>query len=214
MAGALAGLKVVEIGELVSAPYTAKLMADLGAEVIKIERPAIGDIARRRGPFPGGRPDPERSGLFLYLNANKYGVTVDLAQAEGFELLEQLIARADVLIHNLWPPDMDRIGLSFDRLAQRNPRLVMTSITPFGLGGSHRDWRAEELTIWSSGGVCVLNGAGPNHPELPPLKTSGHPAGFQAGAHAAAATMGAVLARVRGGVGQHVDVSAQETLVS
>ncbi len=214
MAGALAGLKVVEIGELVSAPYAAKLMADMGAEVIKVERPGAGDAARRRGPFPAGRPDPEKSGLFLYLNANKYGVTLDIAQPEGFELLEALAAGADVLIHNIWPPDMDRVGLSFERLARRNSRLVMTSIAPFGLRGPHRNWRAEELTVWASGGVCVLNGAGPNHPELPPLKTYGHPAGFQAAAHAAVAAMGAVFARLRGGRGQHVEVSAQECLVS
>jgi CoA:oxalate CoA-transferase len=214
MAGALARLKVVEVGELVSAPYAAKLMADMGAEVIKVECPGVGDAARRRGPFPGGQAHPERSGLFLYLNANKYGVTLDIAQPEGFELLEALAAQADVLIHNVWPPDMDRVGLNFERLSRRNPDLVMTSITPFGLTGPHRNWRAEELTVWSSGGVCVLNGAGPNHPELPPLKASGSNAGFQAAAHGAVATMGAVFARLRGGKGQHVDVSVQESLVS
>ncbi len=214
MADALSRLKVIEIGELVSAPYAAKLMADLGAEVIKLERPGAGDAARRRGPFPAATPHPDKSGLFLYLNANKYGVTLDIAQPEGFELLEALAEQADVLIHNLWPPDMDRVGLSYDRLARRNPRLVMTSITPFGSSGPHRNWRAEELTVWSSGGVCVLNGGGPNHPELPPLKVFGSPAGFQAGAHAAVATIGAVFARLRSGKGQHVDVSGQETLVS
>ena len=150
-------------------------MADMGAEVIKIEQPGVGDRARTRGPFPGGQPHPDKSGLFLYLNANKYGISLDLAQPRGFELLEALAAQADVLIHNVRPPDMDRIGLNFERLARRNPRLVMTSIEPFGITGPHRDWRAEELTVWSSGGVCVLNGAGPSHPELPPLKTSGSP---------------------------------------
>ena len=99
-------------------------------------------------------------------------------------------------------------------MTKRNPRLVMTSIAPFGLTGAHRNWRAEELTVWSSGGVCVLNGAGPNHPELPPLKTFGSQAGFQAGVHAAVATMGAVFARLRGAKGQHVEVSAQESLVA
>ncbi len=214
MAGALQRLKVVEVGDLVSAPYAAKLMADLGAEVVKVERPRTGDAARRRGPFPGGAPHPDKSGLFLYLNANKYGVTLDLAQPQGFELLEDLSAGADVLIHNLPPAEMDRIGLSFERLARRNPRLVMTSIAPFGLSGPHRNWRAEELTVWSSGGVCVLNGAGPNHPELPPLKTFGSQAGFQAAAHAAVAAMGAVFAQLRSGKGQHVEVSGQEALVS
>jgi len=214
MAGALQRLKVVEVGDLVSAPYATKLMADLGAEVVKVERPGTGDAARRRGPFPGGTPHADKSGLFLYLNANKHGVTLDLAQPQGFELLEELAAGADVLIHNLPPAEMDRIGLSFERLARRNPRLVMTSIAPFGLSGPHRNWRAEELTVWSSGGVCVLNGAGPNHPELPPLKTFGSQAGFQAAAHAAVAAMGAVFAQLRSGKGQHVEVSGQEALVS
>ncbi len=86
MAGALADLKVIELGEMVSAPYAGKLMADLGAEVIKIERPKSGDRARTRGPFPGDAPHTEKSGLFLYLNTNKYGVTLDISQAEGFEI--------------------------------------------------------------------------------------------------------------------------------
>jgi crotonobetainyl-CoA:carnitine CoA-transferase CaiB-like acyl-CoA transferase len=214
MAGALAGLRIVEIGEMVSAPYAAKLMADMGAEVIKVERPRIGDHARIRGPFPGGQSHPEKSGLFLYLNTNKLGVTLDLARPEGFELLEQIVAQADVLVHNVWPPDMDRVGLTFARLNKLNPRLVMTSVLPFGSTGPRRDWCAEELTMWSAGGACVLNGAGPEHPELPPLKTFGHQAGFQAGVHAATATMGAVLAQGRDGEGQHVDVSVQESVAS
>ena len=83
----------------------------------------------------------------------------------------------------------------------------MTSISPWGLSGPKRDWRAEDLTVWSAGGVCVLNGGGPEHPELPPLKTFGQQAGFQGGVHGAVATMGAVFAQVRDGEGQHVDVS-------
>jgi crotonobetainyl-CoA:carnitine CoA-transferase CaiB-like acyl-CoA transferase len=214
MAGALASLKIVEIGELASAPYAAKLMADMGAEVIKIERPRAGDRARTRGPFPGGTPHPEKSGLFLYLNANKLGVTLDIARPEGFAILERLVADADVLIHNVAPPEMDRAGLTFDRLHEVNPRLVMTSITPFGVTGPWRALRAEDLTVWSAGGVCVLNGAGPDHPELPPLNTFGNQAGFQGGVHGAVATMGAVMAQLRDGEGQHVDVSCQESIAS
>ena len=214
MAGALSGLKIVELGEMVSAPYAAKLMADMGAEVIKIERPGAGDRARGRGPFPGGTAHPEKSGLFLYLNTNKLGVTLDVSRPEGFELLERLAADADVLIHNVAPPDMDRIGLGFERLRARNPRLVMTSITPWGLSGPRREWRAEDLTLWSAGGVCYINGGGPEHPEMPPLKAFGQQSGFQGGVHAAVATMGAVFAQVRDGEGQHVDVSIQESLAA
>ena len=213
MATALAGLKVLELGDLVSAAYATKLMADMGAEVIKLEHPA-GDSARQRGPFPGGTPHPEKSGLFLYLNTNKLGATLDVSQPEGFALLEKLAAQADVLVHNFAPPAMDRIGLNYERLRAVNPRLVMTSITPFGLTGPWRDRRAEELTTWSAGGLIVLNGGGPEHPEMPPLKTFGSQSGFQGGVHAATATMAAVLAQARDGEGQHIDVSIQEVLAS
>jgi len=212
MAGALSGLKVVELGEMVSAPYAAKLMADMGAEVIKIERPGDGDGARSRGPFPGAETHPEKSGLYLYLNTNKLGVTLDVSRPEGFELLERLTADADVLIHNVAPADMDRIGLSFERLRNRNPRLVMTTISPWGLSGPKRDWRAEDLTLWSASGICYVNGGGPDHPEMPPLKTFGQQAGFQGGVHAAVATMGAVFAQMRDGEGEHVEVSIFESL--
>ena len=189
-------------------------MSDMGAEVIKIERPGAGDRARSRGPFPGGAAHPEKSGLFLYLNTNKLGVTLDVSRPEGFALLERLAADADVLIHNLVPSAMDRIGLAFERLRARNPRLVMTSITPWGLSGPKRDWRAEDLTLWSAGGLCYINGGGPEHTEMPPLKPFGQQAGFQGGVHAAVATMGAVFAQLRDGEGQHVDVSIHETLAS
>ncbi len=214
MAGALSDLKIVELGEMVSAPYCSKLFADLGAEIVKIERPGIGDRARKRGPFPKDEIHPEKSGLFLYLNANKKGITLDVAQPEGMELLEKLVADADVLIHNVTPPDMDRIGLSYDRMKRANPELVMTSITPFGLSGPKRNWRAEDLTVWCAGGVCVLNGGGPEHPDLPPLKTFGQQAGYQAGIHAAVPTLAAVFARANGEAGQHVEVSGQEAITA
>jgi len=118
------------------------------------------------------------------------------------------------MIHNVPPLEIDRIGLSFDRLQRVNPRLVMTSITPYGLTGANRDWRATDLTLWAAGGICVMNGAGAEYPEMPPLKTFGQQAGFQGGVHAAAATMGAVMAQLRDGDGQHVDVSIQESLAS
>jgi crotonobetainyl-CoA:carnitine CoA-transferase CaiB-like acyl-CoA transferase len=214
MAGALADLKVIEVGELVSAPYCTKLMADMGADVVKIERPGAGDRARTRGPFPKDEPHPEKSGLFLYLNANKKGITLDITKPEGMAILGKLAAGADILIHNVVPKEMDRVGLTWERMRRVNPNLVMTSIVPFGLSGPYRDFRAEDMSVWCAGGVCVLNGGGAEHPELPPLKTFGQQAGYQGGVHAAAATMGAVFARLRGGEGQHVEVSVQESISS
>ena len=214
MAGALSDLKIIEVGEMVSAPYCSKLLADMGADVIKIERPKIGDRARTRGPFPKDEAHPEKSGLFLYLNTNKKGITLDIAQPEGMELLEKLAADADILVHNVAPPDMDRVGLTYDRMKRANPDLVMTSIVPFGLSGPHRNWRADDLTVWCAGGVCVLNGGGPEHADLPPLRTFGQQAGYQAGIHAAVPTLAAAFARLNGEGGQHVEVSAQESIIA
>ncbi len=213
MTGPLAGVRVIEAGEMVAAPYAAKLMADLGADVIKIERPQIGDRSRSRGPFPGGAAHPDKSGLFIYLNTNKRGITLDLESARGSKIFDRMIARADLLIHSCAPSEMGRIGLDFARIAAINPKLVMTSIAPFGLSGPHRDWRAEDITLWSAGGACYLNGAR-NHPELPPLKAYGYQAGYQGGAHAAAAAMGALFGVARGGAGQHVEISIQESVVA
>jgi len=214
MAGALSDLKIIEVGEMVSAPYCAKLLADMGADVIKIERPKLGDRARTRGPFPKDEPHPEKSGLFLYLNTNKKSATLDLAQPEGMELLEKLAVDADILIHNVAPADMDRVGLTFDRMRRANPYLVMTSIAPFGLSGSNRNWLAEDLTVWCAGGVCVLNGGGPEHADLPPLRTFGQQAGYQAGVHAAVPTLAAAFARLNGEGGQHIEVSGQESIIA
>ncbi len=214
MAGALSDLKILEVGEMVSAPYCGKLLADLGADVVKVERPGVGDPARTRGPFPRDEAHPEKSGLFLYLNANKKGITLDIAQPEGMELLEKLAAGADILIHNVTPPDMDRVGLTYDRMKRVNPDLIMTTIAPFGLSGPKRNWRAEDLTVWAAGGVCVLNGGGPEHADLPPLKTFGHQAGYQGGVHAAVPTLAAAFARLNGEAGQHIEVSVQEAITS
>jgi len=211
---ALEGIRIIECGHLASAAYAAKLMADMGAEVIKIEDPTGGDRARQRGPYPGHIPHPEKSGLFLYLNTNKYGVTLDLRQAAGQKIFHRLLTDADVLIHNYHPTEMTSLGLDYSCLETVNPRLVMTSITPFGLSGPHQDYQATDLTLWNAGGVAYLNGGGPGTDEMPPLKTFGQQAGFQAGVNAGIATLGALFARLANGKGQHVEISAQECLLS
>jgi CoA:oxalate CoA-transferase len=210
--GPLQGIRVVEGGQMVAAAYAAKLMADLGAEVIKVEEPA-GDPARRRGPYPGQVPHLEKSGLFLYLNTNKLGVTLNLQSAQGQELLRRLLQDADLLVHNYPPARMPTLGLDYAQLRQHNPRLVMTSISPFGQHGPQRDLQAHDLTMWAAGGIVYLSGAS-GRPDLPPLKTFGQQAGFQAGVNAAVGSLGALFGRLRSGRGQHVDVSVQECLVA
>jgi crotonobetainyl-CoA:carnitine CoA-transferase CaiB-like acyl-CoA transferase len=197
---------------MVGAAYAAKLMADLGAEVIKIEEPD-GDESRRRGPYPSNVAHPEKSGTFLYLNTNKLGVTLNLQTAQGQELLQRLVKDADLLVHNYEPPRMASLGLHYETLRQLNPRLVMTSISPFGQSGPNRDLHMHDLNMWAAGGIVYLSGAG-GRPDLPPLKAFGQQAGYQAGVNAAVGSLGALFGRFSSGKGQHVDVSVQECLVA
>jgi crotonobetainyl-CoA:carnitine CoA-transferase CaiB-like acyl-CoA transferase len=211
---ALEGIRIIECGHNVAAAYAAKLMADMGAEVIKLEDPNHGDAARYRGPYPGHIPHPEKSGLFLYLNTNKYGVTLNLRQAAGQDIFHRLLKNADALIHDYHPTEMASLGLDYTALEKVNARLVMTSIAPFGLSGPWKDYQATDLTLWNAGGIAWLNGGGPGTDDMPPLKSFGQQAGYQAGVNASIATLGALFSRLSTGEGQHVEVSAQECLMS
>src|SRR3954469_12616303 len=132
--GPLAGVTVVELGDGASAPYAAKLFGDLGAEVIKVEGPD-GDSSRKRGPFPDGRPDPEASGLFMYLNVNKFGVMVDLDTNQGVADMHKLLSRADVFMTNVPAIRLTALGLDAVTLRAQYPKLVVTTISPFGVDG-------------------------------------------------------------------------------
>src|SRR6202030_204696 len=118
------GISVVECGEGVAAAFATKLMADLGADVIKVEPPE-GDWTRRYGPFPGNKVDPEKSGLFIYLNANKRGVTLDLATPRDRDALHSLLSHADLMVHNVAPSRRDRIGLTSAKLSADFPQLIV-----------------------------------------------------------------------------------------
>jgi crotonobetainyl-CoA:carnitine CoA-transferase CaiB-like acyl-CoA transferase len=196
---------------MVSASYATKLMADLGADVIKVEEPG-GDRARQRGPFPQGTADPEQSGLFLYLNTNKRGCTLDLSQDK--DTFARLVAWADLLIHNYQPAQMAALGIDYPTFRAINPRLVMCSITPFGLTGPHKDYHAYELTVAHGGGWAWLSPGGSDHPELPPLKAAGQQADFQGGLAAATAALAAYLRALRTGEGEHLDLSSQAYIAS
>ena len=150
--GALQGVRLLEYGQLVSAPYCAKLLADLGAECIKIEEPPVGDPARRRGPFPDDIPHPEKSGLFLYVNTNKLGVTLDPRTPTGRLIFQRLAQEADVLIEDRPPGEMERLGLGYAALSALNPALIVTSITPFGQTGPYKDYKTYHLNLYHASG--------------------------------------------------------------
>ena len=212
--GALAGLRVVEFGDMVAAPYAAKLMADLGAEVVKVEPPP-GDSSRRRGPFlPGHEGDPEYSGLYLYLNANKKGIQLDLKNSSDRAAMLALLKDADVFVHNLSPERARGLGIDYVAIRDSCPNLVYTWITPFGLSGERADWQATNLTMIAAGGWASVSPGNSPWPDEPPLAPFGHQADFQAASHAAVATMGALFARRRTGSGQLVEVSTQECIAA
>ena len=203
----LSGLRVLEIGSMLSAPYCSKLLADAGADVIKLEPPAVGEAARRYGPWPDDIPHPERSGLFLYLNANKQGITANLETPTGRSILRRLAADSDVVVHNVPPSDMDRVGLDYDALVVDNPNLVMASISPYGLSGPWRDYRAYDINLAAAGGI----NEGLGEPDREPLTFGTPEVGYFAGMAAASSIVMALLGREQHG-GQHIDIAEAETM--
>jgi CoA:oxalate CoA-transferase len=211
---ALAGLRVVELCGMIAGPYCTKLLADLGAEVLKVEEPARGDPARRVGPFPQDIPHPERSGLFLYLNTNKLGITLDVATASGQRLLRELLREADILVEDLLPSRAEALGLSYEALAAAYPELVVTSVTPFGSFGPYRDWQAYHLNLYHGSGHSSFIYQDPREAAKGPVVGGGYIGEYDAGLAAALAALAAVLARPKTGRGQQVEVSKQEALVA
>ena len=203
--GALADLRVLDFTHYVAGPYTTKLLADYGAEVLKVERPGSGDGARRIGPFPGNIPHPEKSGTFLHLNTNKRSITLNLKSSEAQDIVKRLVAEVNVVVESFRPGQMAAFGLNYETLRSINPRIVMTSISNFGQTGPYRDFRASDLIIYGMGGEMYSTGL----EDREPLKLGEDVVLYQAGAVAATATMGAVFADSS----QHVDVSLMETQI-
>jgi crotonobetainyl-CoA:carnitine CoA-transferase CaiB-like acyl-CoA transferase len=209
--GPLSGISVLECGEGVAAAFATKLMADLGANVIKVEPPE-GDLTRRYGPFPANQPDPEKSGLFIYLNANKRGVTLDLSKEKDRAAMRALLANADLLVHNVAPARRAELGLESAKLITDFPQLVIAAISPFGGSGPYRDWKAYELNVVNAGGWAFLSPGASEFPELPPLKAFGHQGDYQGGLHACFAALAGYFHRVGSGKGQSIEVSQQECI--
>ena len=204
----LSDLRVVDLTHGIAGPYCTKLLADFGADVIKVERPGAGDYARHEGPFPQDVPHPEKSGLFLHLNTNKRSITLDLKTAQGVEVVKELVKSADVLVENFRPGVTASLGLDYDTLSKINPNLIMTSISNFGQTGPYRDYIASELTLFGMGGRMNASG----FPDRYPLRLGGNHVQYQAGNNAAMATLFALHGRNYQGMGgQYIDVSIFET---
>ncbi len=209
-AGALAGIKVLDFGQMVSAPYCAKLFSDYGADVIKVEPPA-GDAARRAGPFPGDVVHREKSGLYFISNTNKRGVTCDVSVRAGRDLFLGLLRWADVLIENNLPQQMREWNLEYAQLQAINPGLVMISITPFGQTGPYSGWNGYDLNAFH------LSGASSRYcgrPAEMPLEHGTFSADYYGAVAGATWGLAAVYGRDVVGGGQQVDVSCAEAIAA
>ena len=204
---ALDGVKVLDLTHHVAGPFCTRYLADFGADVVKVERPRTGDPARAYGPFAGDDPHPDKSGVFLYLNMNKRGVTLDLKSVAGKEIALRLVQWADVLVESFRPRVMPSLGLSYDALRGLNPRLVMTSISSFGQDGPYRDFEATELVAFAMGGTMIGTGIS----DREPVKYAGTVALRQAGLAAALATVTTLYGAEDSGQGAHVDLAVMET---
>ncbi len=207
-AGLLSGLRIVELGSGISAPWCCKILADYGAEVIKVEPPGNGDASRRMGPFVNDDPHVEKSLTFLYLNTNKKGVTLDPSTATGRKIFRRLLKDTDVLVHNSPLNQSRKLGVDYNSLAELDSRLVVTSISPFGHTGPYVDFQATDIVTYALSGLMYHSGDS----DQPPLRNVLDQSFYVAGANAAAATQVALFAKLTSGKGQHVDVSASECL--
>ena len=205
---ALNDIRVIEYGNYISAPYCGKLLADLGAEVIKVEKPHEGDESRHHGPFLDNTFHIERSGLFLYLNTNKIGVTLDPEKPAGKKLFYRLLEKADILIENTPAQQMKDLGLEYATLRENFPRLIVASISPFGRCGPYKDYKAYDINANAASAVSVAIGKTDREPLNPPLAQSE----YLGGVAAAIGIMLALLVRERTGRGQCVDLSTAETM--
>ena len=212
--GLLSGIRVLELGEGVSAPYCAKILANFGAEVIKMESPD-GDIARRMGPFPNDEPHPEKSGVFLALNSNKFGVTLDIESTEGADAFRHLASSVDILIEDKPTGRLDEMQLGYATLAQDNPALIMTSLSPFGTWGPYAGYKLTDLTLFHmSGQAHSLLGPVADPDSQPPIRAGGHQAELAAGMSAATATLMTLFRRRISGEGCHIEASAYEAMAT
>ena len=199
----LSDVKVLDLTWYIAGPYCTKLLADYGADVIKIERPDQGDPARRMGPFLNDEPHPEKSGLFLHLNTNKRGITLNLKTETGKRIFKELVKKVDILVESFRPRVMPSLGLAYKTLKEINPQLVMVSISNFGQTGPYRNFKGSELIFQGFGGYMYLMGTSDREPS----KKAGNVIQYQVGLTAAVATMVAFYGAQTRGYGDHVDVN-------
>ena len=198
MGGPLDGVRVLDLTWVLAGPFASMILCDLGAEVIKVEQPPYGDVGRTTGPHIDGE-----SCYFLSVNRGKESIAVDLKNPQGRDLLLRLVERADVLMENFTPGTMDRLGLGYGVLQERNPRLVYAATSGFGQTGPWRERPALDVVVQGMGGVMSITG----EPGGPPIRPGLSLGDIAAGLYTAIGVLAALQERERSGRGQMVDVA-------
>ncbi len=205
MTGPLRGVRVLDTSRVLSGPYATMILADMGAEVIKIELPRTGDEARGIGPFKD-----KESTYFISINRGKKSVTLDMRKREGAEILAKLARKCDVLVENFTPGTMKKFGLDYESLKGENPRLIYTSISGFGQTGPYSERPAYDAIIQGMGGIASLTGREGD----PPVRVGTSIGDLGASMYAVVGVVSALYAREFTGVGQHIDIAMLDCQVS
>jgi len=209
MEGVLEGVRVLDLSQDIAGSFCARLLADYGAEVIKLEPPG-GAALRRMGPFYKDDPHLEKSLFFFVLNLNKLGMTLNIEVEGGKRIFRELARDADVVVETFKPGYLASLGLGYESLERLNPRLIMTSITPYGQYGPYSQYEGEEIVSYAMGAIMSVSGT----QDREPLKHGGFQAQYEAGLNGAAATSMALFLQEGTGEGQHIDVSTTECVSS
>ena len=202
----LSGISVIELGDEISAAYCTKIMAYLGADVLKIEKPLVGDSARSVGSFPGNVPNIEKSALFLYLNTGKKSITLNLESSSGQKIFKSLIESVDLVVENLPPGKLESLNLGYNHLSSINPDIVLTSVSDFGQTGPYKNYKATPLQHYAFGGLMYITGL----PDREPLQMKPRLPEYGVAQNAFVASLSALWYRDSTGIGQHVDISTAE----
>jgi CoA:oxalate CoA-transferase len=205
MDGPLAGIRILDLSWILAGPFATMILGDLGAEVIKIEKPGTGDLARLNAPFIDGE-----SATFISLNRGKKSLSLDLQTEKGKELFLRLVKKADVMVENFVPGTMKKLGLDYETVKKENPRIIYASVSGFGQTGPYAQTRALDAVIQAAGGMMSLTG----EPDGPPLKPGVSAADINAGLFAVSGILAALYEREKSGLGQFLDISMLDCQVA
>ncbi len=206
-------LKVLDCTEGMAGPYCTKLLADFGAEVIKVEKPGTGDWTRNAGKIPGDTGKLETSGTYFYLNTNKKSITLDLHDKKGIEIFRALLKNVSVLVESFEPGTLAALGLTPESLKEINPNLITTSISAYGQTGPYRNYKATNFTVYATGGAMYTQRPGTKPMDRPVIE-GGYQADYSTGLLSYIAAVSALINRAKTDKGMSIDMSAMECVAS